>query len=125
MRLSLLAGAALLLTASPALSAASLAGGTSADIPWLRLIGALALCLGLAAAAVFALRHRQGATGGLPALWKPRARDASPPRLVETGALRLSNNVQLALFTIDGEPWIAATSPQGQVSLVRCGEQAS
>jgi len=91
--------------AGPA-AAQTLANGASPDIPWWRVLGALAFCVALAVGAAFALRARLG--GRLPALVANRPRRLE---LVET--LRLSHQVDICLVRCDARDLIVAATPQG------------
>ena len=81
------------------------------DLPWLRVIGSLAVCLLLAVAAAAALRWRAG--GGLPSLKAPRR------RLVMIESVRLSHQVNVSLLKVDGDELLIASGPQGGALLAR------
>jgi flagellar biogenesis protein FliO len=104
----------------------ALAGGAAqTDIPWLRLTGALILCLALAVAAALALRTRLG--GGSPSGLKLgladflgargalAGRDARRLQLVET--LRLSHNIDVCVLRFDDRDVLVAATAQGVVQL--------
>lgn len=79
------------------------------DVAWWRVIGALVLCLLLAAGAAFALRYRLRGSVRLPSAQGRRL------RLVES--LRLSHNVDVCLLECDSEHFLVAATPQGAVLL--------
>jgi flagellar biogenesis protein FliO len=99
---------ALFLVAAPAL-AQRIGQGTGTEVPVWRVLGALALCLGLALAAAFVLRRRLG--GPLP-LAMGRARRL---QLVET--VRLGPQVHLCLVSCDGTEFLVAASAQGATTI--------
>jgi flagellar biogenesis protein FliO len=105
------AAAAFAALAGPA-AAQRLGAATSVDVPWLRVIGALVLCLGLAVAAAFALRSRL--KGGVPSLLAK-----TPRRLQLVENLRLSHQVDLCLVVCDERRMLVASSPHGAVLLAR------
>ena len=107
-----LAGALIGLAAPGSALAQQLGGAQSpAELPWLRVIGALALCLGLAVAAAFALRSRL--KGQAPAATGAGRR----LRLVET--TRLSHQIDVCVLESDDLELVVAASPQGPVLLSR------
>lgn len=116
----------LALAAQPAL-AQTLGQGTSSDIPWLRLTGALILCLSLAVAGAYALRTRMGGGAALPPvlarLKLPIAGltlpEAAPRRLQLVETIRLSHQVDVCLIRCDDRQILVAASPQGVVVLDR------
>jgi len=112
-------------TAAQAKTMALAGGAAQTDIPWLRLTGALILCLALAVAAALALRARLGGGSpgglklGLADLLNPRGalagRDARRLKLVET--LRLSHNIDVCVLRFDDRDVLVAATAQGVVQL--------
>ena len=102
---ALVAAAALLLAAAPAL-AQRLGQGTGTEVPIWRVLGALFLCLALAVAAAFLLRRRLA--GGARPIAFGRSR-----RLQLVESLRLSHQVDLCVVSCDGGEFLIAASPHG------------
>lgn len=122
---------------SPALLAApacaqTLGQGADTDIPWVRLIAALLLCIGLAAGAAFALNRRLNGGAGLPdkaVLADLMARLRPAPvvgerraRLTDIETRRVSTQVSVSVFKCDGRDFLVAASVQGQLVLVSLDE---
>jgi flagellar biogenesis protein FliO len=104
-----IAGLAILfLVAAPAF-AQRIGQGTGTEVPIWRVLGALALCLGLAVAAAYLLRRRLG--GSMP-LAMGRMRRL---QLVET--LRLGHHVHICLVSCDGAEFLIAASAQGATTI--------
>lgn len=108
-----LAGLMLYAFAAPAW-AQTLGQGASTETPWLRVIAALLLCLGLAVAAALLLKKHLG--GPTPALFGARARRI---QLIDT--LRLSHQVDLCVVQYGGKQLLVAASPGG-ATLLASGE---
>jgi flagellar biogenesis protein FliO len=104
-----IAGAAFLLLAAAPVYAQRLGQGTGAEVPVWRVLGALALCLGLAVAAAYFLRRRLG--GSMP-LAMGRTRRL---QLIET--LRLSHQVDICLVSCDGGEFLIAATQQGATTI--------
>jgi flagellar biogenesis protein FliO len=104
------AGLALGAAAGPAW-AQTLGQGASTEVPWVRMVFALLLCLSLAVVAAFLLKKHLGG-GTTPALFGPRVRRI---QLVDT--LRLSHQVDLCVVHYGGKELLVAASPGGAVLL--------
>lgn len=112
--------------------AQTLGQGGDTDIPWIRLIAALLLCLGLAAGAAFAINRRLNGGAGLPdklilaGLWKrlgsPPA-EGRRPRLTDIETRRVSTQVSVSVFKCDGVDFMVAATVQGQLVLVRLDDE--
>ncbi len=108
------AGFALAFVVAPRLAFAQRLGGApSADISWWRVIGALVICLALAAAVAYAMRSRLG--GALAPMLSPIKTDERHLKLVES--LRLSHQIDVCLVDCEGRRLLIAASPQGAVLL--------
>lgn len=111
-----LAALLVLALAQPAM-AQTLGQGASTDVPWLRVIGALILCLSLAVGGAYALRSRLG--GGAPPAGLKRWREAlglteaAPRRLQLIETVRLSHQIDICLLRYDGKDLLIAASSQG------------
>jgi flagellar biogenesis protein FliO len=109
------------LCATPA-AAQRLGQGGGEDVSIWRVILALLLCLLIAGGAAFALRKRFG--GGIaPRFFAP----ASDRRLKLVETLRLGQQVNLCLVSLDGKELLIAATPQGATAIVseredRCAE---
>jgi hypothetical protein len=100
--------AVLLLAMQSAAQAQTLSGGDPGpDVSLWRIIAALLLCVGLAIAAVFAMRRRFGAGGGL-VLFANRERRM---HLVE--CIRPSPALGICLIRCDDKEYLVAVGPQG------------
>lgn len=104
-----LAGAALAALAAAPVFAQRLGQGTGTEVPVWRVLGALALCLGLAVAAAYVLRRRLG--GSLPLAIR-RGR-----RLQLIEALRVSHQIDICLVSCDGAEFLVAASPHGTATI--------
>jgi flagellar biogenesis protein FliO len=111
-------GSRLLARAGLALASASLpqnalaqrlGGAPATDISWWRVVGALIICLALAAGVAFALKTRL--RGALPAM----KADDRQLRLVES--LRLSHQIDVCLVECGERRLLIAASPQGATLL--------
>lgn len=118
-------------TASVA-AAQTLGQGGDNDIPWLRLIAALLLCLGLAAGAAFALDRRlKGGAGlgssSLSALLRFRlpASETRRARLTDIETRQVSTQVTVSVFKCDSQNFLVAASAQGQLVLVSLDAEPS
>jgi hypothetical protein len=93
--------------------AQTLGQAVSPAVPWWRVVGALVVCLGLAAGGAFALRSRLGLVAGLRL---PLAgADQRRLRLVET--VRLSHQIDVCLLRFDERDLLVAATPHGAVLL--------
>jgi len=105
-----------------AASAQTLGQGDEAGVPWFRLVAALTLCLGLAAGAVFVLRHRMAVGPAWrfdPAsIFEITRTAAGARRVTDVETRRLSPQVTLSVFKCDGRSYMVASSVQGQLVLV-------
>ncbi len=116
---------ALLASAGPVL-AQTLGQGTDTDIPWIRLTAALILCVGLAVGAAFALNRRLNGGPALPSGgWKQvleqivrPASTSTTARLTDIETRRLSPQVTVSVFKVDGRNYMVTASLQGQIVLV-------
>lgn len=100
------------LIAEPAWAGAQLAGGSSPDIPWLRLVLSFAVCLLVAVGAIVALKRFQGTTRGnrFAGMLGRDARRAGPAiRLLETRRIGLHADLCLVEFE-DQQMLLAATA---------------
>lgn len=89
---------------------------------WLRWMAALGLCLLLAVAGAYAVKHRQGAqAGGWPTLrpssWGNPLRSLGPRRLRLIESLRVNPHLEVSLVECDGCELLLAATPQGAVLL--------
>lgn len=107
----LAAAACAWLAAAPA-AAQRLGQGTGTEVPIWRVLGALVLCLGLAAAAAVILRRRLRGPGPMAF---GRAR-----RLQLVEILRLSHQVDLCVVSCDGGEFLVAATPHG-AALIKDG----
>jgi len=117
--------------ASTSAVAQTLGKGADTDIPWLRLVAALLLCIGLAVGAAYALNRRLNGAGGplgrpgltqmLSTLVAPGGA-ASPPRLSDIETRRLSTQVTVSVFRCDGRSFMVTASAQGHLVLVSLDE---
>lgn len=99
--------------------AGDLAGGSSPDIPWLRLLLALAFCIAMAFSAVLLLRRQQRGGGpiiGPSALFQGRGK-ASVRRISVIETRRASPTADLCLVECDGETWLLALTASGTTVL--------
>lgn len=108
LRPALAALAAVLLPACA--HAATLAGGSSPQIPWVRLIVSLVFCLGLALSAILVMRRmQQQGTGGI--LRRMRGeRPAAPDTFRILEARRISPTSHLCLVEFDGREFLLAAT---------------
>lgn len=111
--------------AAPA-CAQTIGRGIESDVPWIRLIGALLLCLLLAAAAVVALRAKMQGQGPLAGkridlrrivdqLRSPWIKTPHSSRLAVLETTWLGNNVSVSILRCDGRDYLVGTTPQGRV----------
>ena len=84
------------------------------DIPVWRVLGALILCLALAVAAAYALRHRLRGSGA-PTFGKAFGPVARRLKLVET--VRLSHQADICLMRCGDADFVVAATAQGVVLL--------
>ncbi|MCB5423825.1 flagellar biosynthetic protein FliO [Altererythrobacter sp. CC-YST694] len=107
----------LLALPAPAL-AGQLAGGSSPDIPWLRMLLALAFCIALAFGAVLLLkRHQRGGGPIAPSALFQRRGQASARRISVIETRRASPTADLCLVECDGETWLLAVTASGATIL--------
>ena len=104
--------AAALAASSTPLLAQRLGQGTGSDVPVLRVIGALALCLGLAVIGAYLLKRRLGG----PIVRMP----GSARRLKLVESLRLSHQIDLCIVECDRGEFIVAATPHG-ATLINAG----
>lgn len=110
-----LATVAILATQAAPIFAQRLGQGTGTEVPILRVIFALALCLALAVGAAFVLKRRLGGLGSR-AIGRTR-------RLQLVESLRLSHQVDLCIVDCDGGEFIVAATPHG-ATLINAGPLA-
>lgn len=131
-RAVILSTAVLWTLAASAAAAQTLGQGDDTDIPWLRLIAALLLCLGLAAGAAFALDRRLKGGSGLDGLrltgllqrFRLPAAEPRRARLTDIETRRVSTQVTVSVFKCDGRDFLVAASAQGQLVLVSLDAEA-
>lgn len=101
----------------PALAQNTLATGAAPEIPWLRLILSFALCIGLAAAAIFLLKHyqarRAGVASGFGGLQFAKGASRFQPELQVVEARRMVGNSHVCLVQFDGRQFLLAVSDGG------------
>lgn len=98
----------------PAVALAQTLGtGGGTELPWWRVVGALSLCLLLAAGAAIALKLR---SGGQIQLFTALSGADRRLQLVET--LRLNHQVDICVLRLDQREFVVAASPQGALLLV-------
>lgn len=102
--------ASALLAGAPAL-AQRLGQGTDSEVPIWRVLGALAFCLVLAAAAAILLKRRLAGPG--------RAVFGRARRLQLVESLRLSHQVDLCVVSCDGAEFLLAATPHGATLIDR------
>lgn len=118
-------GLALCALLAEAAAAQTLGQGGSPDLPWWRVAGALALCLGLAFAGAFLLKARLGGGALPPALAKLKwpvailsLPDGAPRRLQLVETVRLSHQIDVCLIRCDDKYLLVAAGPHGVSVLV-------
>ncbi|HZF46237.1 MAG TPA: hypothetical protein VEZ26_07875 [Sphingomonadaceae bacterium] len=108
---------ALLGLPAPAL-AGGLTGGSSPDIPWLRLLLAFAFCIAVAFGAVLLLkRHQRGGGPIMPSALFERRGQASARRISVIETRRASPSADLCLVECDGGTWLLALTQAGTTIL--------
>jgi len=105
------------LLATPA-EAAQLATGSAPDIPWLRLLIALAVSTTVAAAAIFALRRKPGSAGPLVKFFQ-NLRSAPPRRIFILETRRASQHGDLCLVEVEDAVYLLALTTSGATLLYR------
>lgn len=112
--LAVIAGAVL---TEPAF-AATLGGAASPGVPWLRIVFAFALCIGVAFGAIWLLRlYREGRIARSAAGWLP-ARGARAERQIEVvETRRISAHADVCLLHWQGRSYLLLVGPSG-VSLI-------
>lgn len=103
---------------APGHAAATIATGTGPEIPWFRLLSALAFCLLLAWGAIALMRYRQGHGAARPLeglLGRVRGTVPRRIRIVETR--RASQHGDLCLVECDGQLFFLAFTANGATVL--------
>jgi hypothetical protein len=96
-----------LLSSTGEVFAQQLGQGSDDGISLWRVFAALIVCVGVAVAAAFVLKHRM--QGGMPLIRPNRNR----ARLAVIESLRLRPQVDLCIVSCDGDEFLMVISPQG------------